>query len=113
MSDRESKENCVGDFYAVWRFTYAWDQDIRWSVPGTGETEKVGTERVTSFFDVLAVSPELATAAYEKEFGWKLKPPAPESGLKTSNFDNHRLISGPLFICYVDATIAFTNGWMP
>jgi|SRR5579864_5491349 len=105
MSDKASKDNCSGDYPAVWRFTYNYNQQIRRSVPFTGETEKIGEQRVQQFYDVIAITPELARAAYDKEFGWKFKKPIQPPDRDDANYDKHELVAGPDFVCYVDAFI--------
>lgn len=94
VSATDSKENCVGDYYGVYRFTYTYMQPIGRSVWGTGEVETIGHQLATAYFDVLAVSPALAKAAYDKQFG-----------LHLANHDEHTLISGPELLCYVDSMV--------
>jgi len=97
MSSKQSKERCVGDYPAVWRFTY--NHKIRLGQSnGFGEVETVGWLDGQEHFDVVAVTPELAQASFQKNFGHQLKYP------DDSNYAV-RLVSGPEFICYVDSTV--------
>jgi len=97
MSTKESKERCAGDYPAVWRFTY--DHGVRIVHSECNEVVTDGWTRGQSNFDVLALTPALAEAAWEKEFGNRSRY------AEGDNFGVKKL-SGPEFICYLDATIS-------
>lgn len=103
MSDKTSKENCTADYPAIWRFTFSYLQRVGHSVWGTGEVETIGHQRASGQFDVMAVNEEFARAAYNEEYGWK----------EQHGYDEHKLISGPEFICYVDYIVKSGRGWQP
>jgi hypothetical protein len=86
MSDKASKENCAGDYPALWRIKYKFDQRIVRSVYGTGEVETVGMQIAEGQYDVVAMTPGLARETFNKFGPYQPKEP-----------------SEPEFICYVDA----------
>lgn len=102
MSTKESKEGCCGDYPALWRIAYNFTQDIVQSVPFTGEVERVGSQKASEFFDVIAVTPELALAAWAKEYGRR------EQYKEGDRFGVKRTAE-PEFICYVDAQIGMSR----
>jgi hypothetical protein len=98
MSTKESKDRCVGDYPAMWRIPYRFTQDIVQSTYGTGEVERIGSQEAKEFFDVVAVTPALALAAWEKEYGHR------ENRKDGERFGVWRL-DDPKFVCYVDAFV--------
>lgn len=64
MSTKESKVRCSGEYPALWRIRYKFEQDIRRSVEGTGETESVGKQVADGEFDCVAMSAPFAMATF-------------------------------------------------
>lgn len=64
MSTKESKERCSGEYPALWRVAYKFTQQVRRSVPGTGETELVGHQLADGQYDVVAMSAAFAMATF-------------------------------------------------
>lgn len=86
MSDKASKERCCGDYPALWRIKYNFDQRIVRSVDGTGEVETVGMQVAQGQYDVVALTPGLARETFLKHGPYQPKD-----------------ASEPEFVCYVDA----------
>lgn len=89
MSGLKSKERCANDYPALWRVKYQYRQAIVQSIPFTGEVETVGHQTAEEDFDVIAVTAELALAAYVD----KHKP------------EHYTRLTDPERICYIDAAI--------
>lgn len=89
MSGLNSKERCCNEYPALWRIRYSYSQRIVRSVEGTGEVETVGKQTAAEDFDVVAVTAELALAAYAD----KHKP------------EHYTRLTNPERICYIDASI--------
>lgn len=89
MSGLQSKENCSGGFPALWRIKYSYQQRICRSVEGTGEVETLGHRLAEEAFDVIAVTAELALAAYVD----KHRP------------EYYTRLTNPERVCYIDATL--------
>lgn len=64
MSTKDSKERCIGEYLALWRIAYKFNQQVRRSVPGTGETELIGYRLADGQYDVVATSAAFATATF-------------------------------------------------
>lgn len=64
MSTKESKTNCSGEYPAVWLVRYKFEQQIRQSVEGTGETEVVGKQVADAEYHVVAMSAAFAMATF-------------------------------------------------
>lgn len=92
MSDRDPDDNRHNDGRpALWRITYKFNQQIRRSVPGTGETEKVGEQIAERHYDVVAVSAAFATATFCSNC------PVYSGDLVAGS------VADAVFVCYVDA----------
>lgn len=87
MSDKASKERCCGDYPALWRIKYQFNQRIVRSVYGTGEVETVGMQLADAQYDVVALTPGLANEAFKKHVYEPISPAEPE------------------FVCYVDSIV--------
>ena len=94
MSTKESKEHFSGDYLAVWRVTY--DHGVRLVHSEMNEVVTDGWKRGQSNYDVVAVTAELAEAAFIKEYGRRMQ-------YKEDDNYGVKKLSGPEFICYVDA----------
>lgn len=64
MSTQESKTNCSGEYPALWRIRYKYEQQIRRSVDSTGETEVVGKQIADGEYDVVAINAPFAMATF-------------------------------------------------
>lgn len=98
MSTKESKDHCSGDYPALWRIPYNYTQDIIRRVPYTKKVERIGSRKASEFFDVVAITPALALAAWDKEYGYREK-------YKEGDRFGVKREGEPTFICYVDACI--------
>lgn len=94
MSTKESKDRCVGEYPALWRFTYTHEVPVR-VADDTGDSEFSHMETVHGQFDVMALTPGLAVEAF------KINHPA----------TNYALKEGPTFVCYVDAVVSIAKGY--
>lgn len=92
MSDKASKDNCIGCYPALFRFTYTHEAPERGG--SDGETF-LGMRTHHGQYDVVAASPGLAIEAF------KLDRPAVVYALK----------DGPTFICYVDAMVGVSKNY--
>lgn len=87
MSALESKDQRgLGDYPALWRIKYDFDQRIVRSVAFTGEVETVGMQVAQGQYDVVALTPGLARETFLKH-----GPYQPKNATE------------PEFVCYVDA----------
>lgn len=89
MSGLKSKERCCNEYPALWRIRYSYQQQIVQSVYGTGEVETIGHQPAEEDFDVIAVTAELALAAFVDQ----RKP------------HSYTRLTNPERICYIDASI--------
>lgn len=92
MSTKESKERSSGSYPALWRIKFMFTQQIRASVPGTGETEKVGEQLAVYEYDVVSRSPEMAMLTLTEN--------CPIYAPSNKGF---KILGPPEFICYIDA----------
>lgn len=91
MSTLKSKENCVGEYPALWRINFKFTQPIRRSVDGTGETEQIGSQIADGQYDVVAVTRGIAQETFLANC------PVYAAG------DDQFKSEPPEFVCYVDA----------
>lgn len=105
MSERKSDDNSYGKRFSLYRIPYEFTQDIVRSVAFTGEVERIGSQQMTAFFDVVASSPELALAAWVNEYGNREKYP------KGERFAVQR-VGEPVLFCDVDKIIEIHRGWI-
>lgn len=92
MSTKQSKERCSGSYPALWRIKFQFTQQIRASVYGTGETEKVGEQLAVYEYDVVSITPEMAMLTLTENC------PIYAPGNK-----DFKVLGPPEFICFVDA----------
>lgn len=90
MSDTKSKENCCGQYPAMWRILFSHSIPIRVDDgSGSGDTDFSHMETRNGQFDVIAISADLAQAAFVVDH-----PPT-----------IYTRLTNPELICYVDAIV--------
>lgn len=64
MSTKESKTDCSGEYPALWRIRYKYEQTIRHAAEGGGVDEAVTTKIAEGEYDVVAINAPFAMATF-------------------------------------------------
>lgn len=89
MSEVNSKDNCVGEYPALWRIMYSHQVPVRVPSGPNGDTDFSHMETRAGQFDVIALTDELAQAAFVAGH-----PPT-----------LYTRLTNPEKLCYIDAAV--------